>query len=32
MGVLTNPELLAQWNLHSGDFRAEVDFKWMAES
>ncbi|SFM64745.1 Uncharacterized conserved protein YndB, AHSA1/START domain [Chitinophaga sp. YR627] len=29
---LTNPELLAQWNLNSGDFRAETGFKWMAAS
>lgn len=26
---LTNPEILKQWNLSSGDFKAEVGFKWM---
>lgn len=26
---LTDPELLKQWSLSSGDFRAEVGFKWM---
>jgi uncharacterized protein YndB with AHSA1/START domain len=26
---LTNPELLEQWSLSSGDFKAEVGFKWM---
>lgn len=26
---LTNPELLKQWSLSSGDFKAEPGFKWM---
>jgi uncharacterized protein YndB with AHSA1/START domain len=26
---LTEPELLKQWSLSSGEFRAEVGFKWM---
>ncbi len=26
---LTEPELLKQWSLRSGDFKAEVGFKWM---
>lgn len=29
---LTNPEILKEWSLQSGDFKAEVGFKWMAES
>lgn len=26
---LTDPELLKQWSLNAGDFKAEVGFKWM---
>jgi uncharacterized protein YndB with AHSA1/START domain len=26
---LTNPEILKQWSLNSGDFKPEVGFKWM---
>lgn len=28
---LTEPELLKQWSLSSGDFKAEVGFKWMEQ-
>src|SRR5690349_8159180 len=29
---LTNPEILKEWGQNSGDFRAEVGFRWMEES
>jgi uncharacterized protein YndB with AHSA1/START domain len=29
---LTNPEILKEWSLSRGDFKAEVGFKWMEVS